>query len=112
MLDLLHPGEAASLCGAGTWHGGGRILANSFGIKYFCSENPLDRPADMRQLHARLGTVQKLWLKQRDKMMGEYRRSLGLPPISRPAPPEGRSSRPAPPDEPSFRPAPPDEEGP
>jgi len=77
-----------------------------------CSENPLDRPADMRQLDARLATVQKLWLKQRDKLMSEYRRSLGLPPLTRPAPTGTQGPSLAPPDEPIFGPDSPEEEEP
>ncbi len=49
-----------------------------------CRENPAERPADMKQVIARLATVQKLWRKHREEMRAQRR--LAPPPVS-PEPP-------------------------
>lgn len=37
-----------------------------------CRENPAERPADMKQLDARLATIHKLWLKYRESMRSKH----------------------------------------
>ena len=46
-------------------------LALSKLIMECCRDRPADRPADMKQLIARLGVVQKLWKKHRETKRAE-----------------------------------------
>ena len=55
-------------------------LALSKLIMECCREKPTDRPADMKQLAARLDVVQKLWKKQREALRAE--RQSGILPQS------------------------------
>ena len=45
-----------------------------------CADNPAERPADMRQLDARLQVIEKVWEKQRERLREEHLRSLGTQP--------------------------------
>lgn len=49
-----------------------------------CSENPADRPGDMKQLLARLAVVQKLWQKHREALRNErlLARTTGAPEVN------------------------------
>jgi hypothetical protein len=46
-----------------------------------CREKPVERPADMKQVIARLAVVRKLWKKYRESIRSQ-RRTVGAPPAA------------------------------
>lgn len=63
-------------------------LALSNLVMECCRENPADRPADMKQLLARLAVVQKLWVRQREAWKARQRGSTEAGAVDQPPDPD------------------------